>query len=169
MVCAPALAMEEDELPAAAPVAEQSTALRQLGSALLWPFRPFEIVDKNDAVRQKYKAKILDNWDTICKKPEGYDALSEQKKKMVDYQQNKFQHLQDDKDNPDVLPTRNEVLVFNYGYRCKCMRWIPKFLHGSPYSYFASGLYYCALGVGGWKGAEKIIKILAFIGVIRGH
>lgn len=157
MVCAPALAMEEDEPPAAAPAAEQPTALRQLGSALLWPFRPFEVVDKNDAVRKKYKHLIVADWANISKKPKNYHTFDEERKKRSDYPANKLQNIRDDE---SVLPTRNQILIWKYEYRCVYTRWIPQCLHGSPHSYVSSGLYYCALAAGAVKGAQKIRKIL---------
>ena len=160
MVCAPALAMEEDEPPAAAPVAEQPTALRQLGSVLLWPFRPFEIVDKNDTVRQKYKRLIVADWPKFSKKPKDYAAFDEERKELSDYPANKLQNIKAGEGDDSVLPTRNQILIWKYGTRCKYTRWIPQCLHGSPYSYFASGLYYCALAAGAVKGAQKIRKIL---------
>ncbi len=160
MVCASAFAMEPDEEPpAAAPVAdaEQEMTLKDM---LLWPFRPFEIVDRNDAVRRKYKNEILADWPNLSKKPEDYDAFDEERKELSDYPANKLQNIKVGEGDDSVLPTRNQILIWKYGTRCKYTRWIPRFLHGSPYSYVASGLYYCALAAGAVKGAQKIRKIL---------
>jgi len=154
MVCASAFAMEEESVEAPA------TVLTQLGSALLWPFRPFEIVDKNDDVCKKYKRLIVADWANISKKPKNYHTFDEERKKLSDYPANKLRNIKAGEDDDSVLPTRNQILIWKYEYRCKYTRWIPQCLHGSPYSYVASGLYYCALVAGAVKGAQKIRKIL---------
>ena len=159
MVCASALAMEPEEPAPAAPAAdaEQEMTLKDM---LLWPFRPFEVVDRNDDVRREYKRLIVADWDSFTEKPGNYHTFDKKRKELSDYPGMKLQDIKDGEGDDSVLPTRNQILIWKSGTKCVYTRWIHQFLHGSPYSYVASGLYYCALAAGAVKGAQKIKKLL---------
>ncbi len=153
MISVSAFAMEDGLEDPPAP-----TGWQQAKKVLLWPLRPFEVVDRDDAVRLRYKGEILSHWNDICLEddPEDWRHLTAKQKMDANYKRYKLEHLRDDDAS---LPTRNQILIWKYKYLCVYTLWIPIFLHGHPYSYFASGLYYSALGTGAWKGYQRIKKL----------
>lgn len=171
IVCSPAFAMEENDNqqqqqitsnPAGrldtVPIVQRS-AWQQFTAAVVWPFRPFEMVDGSDETIRTYKQKIVADAENIKKKdrPENYFGLTEQQKEICNYRYDKLQPV---RDNKGAMPTRDQILIYKYGYKCCFVRPILRFVHGYPYSYLASGVYYAALTMGVVKGYQKIKELV---------
>lgn len=128
----------------------------------VWPFMPFEVVDR-DVVRERYKNEIGERWATITENPskEKWDGLGPDQKKRTNYIRYKLEHTFGGKADESALPTRDQILIYKYDYKCCLVRPLLRCVHGKPTSYFASILYYGALAAlvrKGYKALEKRLQ-----------
>lgn len=146
-VCAMELndGMEEPHIP----------AWKRALSGVVWLVSPFEVVDRNDAERQKYKTQIRAAGYQKAE-PENFNEMAEFERQIWKAKKEKLGSIPVD---DDTLPTRNQILIHMYGRKCLFGRTVLRFVHGKPYSYFASALYYIAGVTVVVKGAKKIRNI----------